>query len=161
MDHCAGAPRAYAEALVREIHREEFLFTEIRGINRRQPAVGLLPVNKATQAVPIISFLEDRHPPVTGCFAKEAIARCGSRQLQYQDIQVLCRRRVPETPHYIRELELQAKAIGDFVQRRTAGSSSPYGPCNSTISQRLQTGYALRGPPRRRRIRSYGLRSFR
>jgi hypothetical protein len=32
---------------------------------------------------------------------------------------------VPETPHNIRELEFQAKAIGDFVQRRTAGSSSP------------------------------------
>lgn len=32
---------------------------------------------------------------------------------------------VPETPHNIQELELQAKAIGDFVQRRTAGSSSP------------------------------------
>ena len=32
---------------------------------------------------------------------------------------------VPETPHNIKELELQAKAIGDFVQRRTAGSSSP------------------------------------
>jgi hypothetical protein len=32
---------------------------------------------------------------------------------------------VPETPHNIQELEFQAKAIGDFVQRRTAGSSSP------------------------------------
>jgi hypothetical protein len=32
---------------------------------------------------------------------------------------------VPETPHNIQELELQAKAIGDFVQRRTAGSTSP------------------------------------
>ena len=32
---------------------------------------------------------------------------------------------VPETPHNIQELELQAKAIGDFVQRRTAGSNSP------------------------------------
>jgi hypothetical protein len=32
---------------------------------------------------------------------------------------------VLETPHNIQELELQAKAIGDFVQRRTAGSSSP------------------------------------
>jgi hypothetical protein len=32
---------------------------------------------------------------------------------------------VPETPHNIQELELQAKVIGDFVQRRTAGSSSP------------------------------------
>lgn len=34
---------------------------------------------------------------------------------------------VPETPHNIQELEFQAKAIGDFVQRRTAGSSSPTG----------------------------------
>ena len=32
---------------------------------------------------------------------------------------------VLETPHNIQELEFQAKAIGDFVQRRTAGSSSP------------------------------------
>ena len=32
---------------------------------------------------------------------------------------------VPETPHNIQELEFQAKAIGDFVRRRTAGSSSP------------------------------------
>jgi hypothetical protein len=32
---------------------------------------------------------------------------------------------VPETPHNIQELEFQAKAIGDFVQRHTAGSSSP------------------------------------
>jgi hypothetical protein len=32
---------------------------------------------------------------------------------------------VPETPHNIQELESQAKAIGDFIQRRTAGSSSP------------------------------------
>ncbi len=32
---------------------------------------------------------------------------------------------VPETPHNIQELELQAKAIGDFVQRCTAGSTSP------------------------------------
>jgi hypothetical protein len=32
---------------------------------------------------------------------------------------------VPETPHNIQELELQAKLIRDFVQRRTAGSSSP------------------------------------
>ena len=32
---------------------------------------------------------------------------------------------VPETPHNIQELEFQAKAIGDFVQRRTTGSSSP------------------------------------
>jgi len=32
---------------------------------------------------------------------------------------------VPEMPHNIQELESQAKAIGDFVQRRTAGSSSP------------------------------------
>jgi hypothetical protein len=31
---------------------------------------------------------------------------------------------VPETPHNIQELEFQAKAIRDFVQRRTAGSSS-------------------------------------
>lgn len=34
---------------------------------------------------------------------------------------------VPEAPHNIRELELQAKVIGDFIQRRTAGSSSPTG----------------------------------
>jgi hypothetical protein len=32
---------------------------------------------------------------------------------------------VPETPHNIQELESQAKAVRDFVQRRTAGSSSP------------------------------------
>lgn len=32
---------------------------------------------------------------------------------------------VPETPHNIQELESQAKAIGDFVRRRTAGSTSP------------------------------------
>ena len=32
---------------------------------------------------------------------------------------------VPETPHNIQELELQAKTIGEFIQRRTAGSSSP------------------------------------
>jgi len=32
---------------------------------------------------------------------------------------------VPETPHNIQELEFQAKAIGDYIQRRTAGSSSP------------------------------------
>jgi hypothetical protein len=32
---------------------------------------------------------------------------------------------IPETPHNIQELELQAKTIGEFVQRRTAGSSSP------------------------------------
>ena len=31
----------------------------------------------------------------------------------------------PETPHNIQELELQAKAIGEFVRRRTAGSTSP------------------------------------
>ncbi len=32
---------------------------------------------------------------------------------------------VPETPHNIQELELQAKAIRDFIQRCTASSSSP------------------------------------
>ena len=32
---------------------------------------------------------------------------------------------VLETPHNIRELELQARAIGEFVQRHTAGSTSP------------------------------------
>ena len=78
MDHGAGAPRAYTEALVREIRREESLFTWVRGIYRRHLAVGLLPVNKATQAVPMMSFLEDRHSPVTSCFAKETIARCES-----------------------------------------------------------------------------------
>jgi hypothetical protein len=78
MGHCVGGPRAYTEALEQEIRREGFLFTRIRGINRRQPAVGRLPVNKATQAVPTISFLEDLHSPVTGCLAKEAIERCGS-----------------------------------------------------------------------------------
>ena len=30
----------------------------------------------------------------------------------------------PETPHNVQELELQAKAIGEFVRRRTAGSTS-------------------------------------
>jgi len=32
---------------------------------------------------------------------------------------------IPETLHNIQELELQAKTITEFVQRRTAGSSSP------------------------------------
>ncbi|KFY19052.1 hypothetical protein V493_08171, partial [Pseudogymnoascus sp. VKM F-4281 (FW-2241)] len=31
----------------------------------------------------------------------------------------------PETPHNIRELECQASVIQGFIQRRTAGSSSP------------------------------------
>ena len=78
MNYGAGAPRAYTEALVREIRREESLFTWVRGIYRWHLALGLLPVNKATQAVPMISFLPDRHSPVTRCLAKETITRCES-----------------------------------------------------------------------------------